>query len=69
MNVPTALNSRKLVATGIGVAAITILGVTGHDAGPAVAGIVTLAGGGALAQGVLDFKGAGSAPEQPAVKE
>ena len=66
MNLPSPFDSRKLWGLGLGLAAVTILGMTGHDSGPAVAAITTITAGGVGTQAVLDYRAGGSSPTDKA---
>ena len=57
MQLPKPFDSRKLWATGMAIAAISAITVTGHATGDAgVAALVTLGLGHAVMQGALDYK-------------
>ena len=62
MQLPSPFDSRKLWGLGLGLAAVTILGMTGHDSGQAVAAVTAITGAGVGTQAALDYKAGGSSP-------
>ena len=56
MTLPKPFDSRKLWATGMAIAAIAGITVTGHADPGALSALVAVGGGGALVQGALDYK-------------
>lgn len=62
MGLPTPFDSRKLWIIALTQAALVTLAWTGNASDQLVTAVVTVGGGGAVAQAIIDFTGKGGNP-------